>query len=254
MNQPTAPRRSETSNDSRKLGKWARVYAQNRSLGMVVFMVIFVAIYVTLGGSSWLAGMAYRTDQWFLFGVSMTVLVASLAATVYISVPRWGGKLQERVIERLYAKEGTVRLAPPPTCGLTRRKWLIGLLGATFGTCILASVAIGFLYDIPEKYMQPISAIYCVPFLLGLWVLQRPLSSPIMLLWPALYALHAILIVAGALIVFSGPWSALNMLIPMAGYGMLVGLISHIYSRLALRKLRQAAEGCGDDSTEEPRL
>ena len=44
------------------------------------------------------------------------------------------------------------------------------------------------------------------------------------------------------------------MLIPMAGYGMLVGLISHVYSRLALRKLRQAAEGCGnDDSSEEPR-
>jgi hypothetical protein len=168
-------------------------------------------------------------------------------------VPRWGGKLQERVIERLYAKEGTVRLAPP-TCGLTRRKWLMGLLGATFGTCILASVVLSGLYGLPEKYMQPISAIYCVPFLLGLWVLQRPLSSPIMLLWPALYVLHAILIVAGAPIVFSGPWSALNMLIPVAGYGMLVGLISHVYSRLALRKLHQAAEGCGDDdSTEEPR-
>ena len=118
---------------------------------MVVFMVIFVAIYVTLGGSSWLAGIAYRTDQWLLFGVSVVLLVASLAATVYISVPRWGGKLQERVIKRLYAKEGTVRLAPPPTCGLTRRKWLIGLLGATFGTCILASVVLSGLYDFPKN-------------------------------------------------------------------------------------------------------
>ena len=249
MNQSTAPRPSETSNDPRKLGKWARVYAQNRSLGMVVMMLIFVGLCVTLGGSSLLAGM----DQWLLFGVSMVLLVAAVAATVYLSTPRWGGKLQERVVERLYAKEGTVRLAPPPTCSRTSRKWLIGLLGATFGTCILASVAVGFFYDIPEEYMQPISAIYSVPFLLGLWVLQRPLSSPIMLLWPALYGLHAILIVAGMPIAFSGPWSALNMLIPVAGYGLLVGLISHVYSRFALRKLHQAAEGCGDDSTEEPR-
>jgi hypothetical protein len=102
--------------------------------------------------------------------------------------------------------------------------------------------------------MQPISAIYCVPFLVGLWLLQRPLSSPIMLLWPALYVLHAVLIVAGVPIVFGGPWSQLNMLIPVAGYGMLVGLISHAYSRFALRKLRRAAEGCPHDgSAEEPR-
>ena len=75
-----------------------------------------------------------------------------------------------------------------------------------------------------------------------------------MLLWPALYGLHAILIVAGVPIIFVGAWSSLNMLIPVIGYGLLTGLISHAYSRFALRKLRRAAEGCPDDaSAEEPR-
>jgi hypothetical protein len=253
MSRSTDSRSPETPRDARELGNWARVYAQNRSLGMVVFMVIFVALCVTLGGSSYLAAMAYRLDQWLLFGVSMVLMVAAIAATVYLSVPRWGGKLQQRVIERLYAKEGIVRLAPPPASSRRSRKWIGGLLGATFGACILASVVLFGLYRIPQQYMQPFSAIYCVPFLVGLWLLQRPVSSPIMLLWPALYALHAILIVAGVPIVFTGPWDALNMLIPVAGYGMLVGLISHVYSRFALRRLRGAAEGCVDDSTEEPR-
>ena len=101
--------------------------------------------------------------------------------------------------------------------------------------------------------MQPISAIYCVPFLVGLWLLLRPVSIPLAL-WPALCGLHAILIVVGAPIVFVGAWSSLNMLIPVCGYGMLTGLISHVYSRFALRKLRGAVEGGGgDDSIEEPR-
>ena len=178
------------------------------------------------------------------------MIVGAIAATLYLSVPRWGGKLQERLVERLYAKEGSVRLAPPQTRNSKRIGWL---LGAVFGTCILGSIALTGWYHIPEQYMQPISAIYCIPFLVGLWFLQRPVSSPIMLLWPA-FGLHAILIVAGAPIVFVGAWSGLNMLIPVIGYGMLTGLISHAYSRFALRKLRGAAEGCPDnESVEEPR-
>ena len=69
-----------------------------------------------------------------------------------------------------------------------------------------------------------------------------------MLLWPGLYALHAILIVAGAPIVFTGAWEGLNMLLPVAGYGLLAGLAGHIYSRFALRKLKDAARaGLADD-------
>jgi hypothetical protein len=250
MSQPTDSRSSETSNDPRKIGKWARAYAQNRSLGMVVFMVIFVTLCLMMAGFPILAVLAYRSEQWIPFGICIVMIVVALGGTFYLSVPRWGGKLQERIVERLYAKEGTVRLAPPQTRGRKRMTWLLAI---AFGACILASIALSGWYHIPEKYMQPISAIYCVPFLVGLYFLQRPATSPISLLWPVLYGLHAILIVAGAPIVFVGCLSSLNVLIPMAGYGMLVGLIGHAYSRFALRKLRRAAGECLDESAEEPR-
>ena len=89
--------------------------------------------------------------------------------------------------------------------------------------------------------MQPISAIYSVPFLVGLWLLHasgRRADCPALAL---LYALHAILIVAGVPILFVGRWSRLNMFIPVSGYGLLTGLISHAYSRFALARLRRAA-------------
>jgi len=86
--------------------------------------------------------------------------------------------------------------------------------------------------------MQPVSALYVVPFLVFLYLWQRPVISPLALLWPTLYAIHAILVVAGVPILFHKPWTALNMLIPIAGYGILCGLLGHFYSRYALKKLK----------------
>ncbi len=63
------------------------------------------------------------------------------------------------------------------------------------------------------------------------------------LLWPALYAAHAILIVAGAPIAFTAhPWDMLNVLIPIAGYGLISGLAQHVYSRIALARLRKLSQ------------
>ncbi len=61
--------------------------------------------------------------------------------------------------------------------------------------------------------MQPLSVVYLVPFAVYLWQhLGRP--SPFMLLWPLLYGLHAILVLAGVPVYFEGKLEALNVLIP----------------------------------------
>jgi hypothetical protein len=57
-------------------------------------------------------------------------------------------------------------------------------------------------------------------------------------LWPVLYALHAVLLLSGAPILFEDKWEVLNMLLPVFGYGMLSFLAGHLYSRIALRRLR----------------
>jgi hypothetical protein len=59
------------------------------------------------------------------------------------------------------------------------------------------------------------------------------------LLWALLYTLHALLILAGAPIVFHGKWWNLNLALPVFGYGILSLLAGHIYSRVALRRLRR---------------
>ena len=61
------------------------------------------------------------------------------------------------------------------------------------------------------------------------------------------------LIVAGAPIVFTGPLVALNVFLPVVGYGALTGLLGHLYNRYALARIRQLAGPAeSDNGGEQP--
>jgi hypothetical protein len=165
----------------------------------------------------------------------MAVAVLAMAAIIYVSVPRWGGRRLQQLGAKLYEAEGSVTIATPHA----RPAWLVAGLAITFGICVVTHAILGVLDFLPTaKYMQPISALYVVPFLVGLNLLMRPATGFVPLLWPWFYALHAILIVAGAPIVFRGAYEPLNMLVPIVGYGLLSSLIGHLYSRWALHSVR----------------
>lgn len=235
MSQPPTKSELPPPQAPQAISKWARVYAQNRSLGVVVSLVIFVLLAAAIGGPSYFAGEAYRSGNMLVFWASIALLVPALVALTYLSIPQWGGKLQERVIQHLYAKEGKVAFSQP-----SERKKAWGLvLAGWFMIFIIVSMILDFVYHIPNEYMQPISALGVVPFLVGFWLLMRPMAGYAALLWPLLYAIHALLILAGAPIVFTRPWDVLNILIPIVGYGMLSGLAGHLYSRFALRELKR---------------
>jgi hypothetical protein len=70
--------------------------------------------------------------------------------------------------------------------------------------------------------------------------------GPIVLLWPILYTIHAILIVTGMPILFTEYLIPLNMILPIFGYGFLTYVIGHIYSRYALKKLKGITHFQGD--------
>jgi hypothetical protein len=225
--------------EMRQIARLAKGYAESRRAGpFLVSMALFVVLCGAIGIPSYLAGGAYRAGNMVGFWVCIAALLLAFEAVVWFSIPVWGGRWMERTAERLYAREGSVTLAVPET----RRnpKWFyVALVG--FLLCIVTSVVLGLRGYLPTEYMQPISAIYSVPFLVFLAVWMRREGGFGLLLWPALYAVHAILIVAGAPIRFSGEWEFLNMLIPIAGYGLLCGLIGYVSNRLTLRKLKRLA-------------
>ena len=229
------------SADIRQIPRWARTYAMNRrALGVALFMVVFVVLFAVIGDS--LISRVLRIARGTLHSPGFSLFrpllscVAVVLGSIYFSVPKWGGTLLEQFFERLSGEEGTAVLSPP--ADMRKPVWVMCGVPVLYGSCILGSVALGMLGYIPTAYMQPVSALYVVPFLLFLAYKMWSIAGPIPLLWPILYALHAILILAGAPILFTGKWTGLKMLIPIAGYGLFASLIGYLYSRYALRRLR----------------
>jgi len=222
----------------KEIPKWTRKYAQNRTIPFLISLTIFLSLFAGIAIPSYFGGIAYRSGNMILFGICVLVSIISMTCVIIISVPKWGNKIIDRITQRIYAGEGSILISTPES--MKQKKWLGYVAGIIFGSCVLGSVLLGFMGYFTIEYMQPISAIYVVPFLVFLYFLQRPVISPIALLWPILYGIHAVLIVAGVPILFDKPWTYLNMLIPIAGYGILCGLIGHVYSRYALKKLKTA--------------
>ena len=234
MNETLQPKNDELQ-EAKQMQHWVRRYAQNRSLPVLFNLAIFLLLWVAISVPSYWGGVAYRSGNFFVFAVCLAVLAVALLATIYVSIPSYGGRRLKKIGEALYANEGRVTIA----AGTGRPRWWGVALATVFLICVTGSVVLGVLGYLPDgKYQQPISAIYCVPFLVGLNLLMRPAAGYLLLLWPLLYTVHALLILAGAPIVFSPPWDSLNMLIPVVGYGAVTAMISHLYSRWALHNVR----------------
>lgn len=219
----------------RDIPLWLRRYAQNRSVYMLLSMGIFAVLFAGICGFSHLAGRAHRAGQYGHFVCFLAIGLIFVVADVYVSVPRFGGRWIAECCERLGTEKGRVELrSAKPRRGL---RWI----GFAFAACVLGSVIGGHSGLISSHLMQPVTAVYVVPFLTILVFVQRPKSSYTLLIWPVLYAVHAISILAGAP-VFTGRWKALNYLLPTFGYGLLTAVIAQIYSSYALLRLKRLAK------------
>jgi hypothetical protein len=236
----------EADDRVREIPKWARRYAQNRTLPLVVFLGIFVFGSCMFGGLSYLTAWAYKDDQRFLAAASMLVLCAFAVWWLWFSFIG-AARIMRGISERLYQGDGSVSVG---ACAGIEESKGPRLVAFVFMFCVLAGVGLGLLGLLPIRYMQPISALYVVPFLCYLGMKMRRIGSPFMFLWPALYGLHAILDVAGVPVRFWGDFHALDIFVPMIGYGLIAAIAGHIYSRIALRRLRRLA--ASPYATDEP--
>jgi len=238
MARDTNPPVRKAEDDLREIPKWARRYAQNRTLPVVVLLLIFAAGCAVLGGLSYLSVWADMAGQRFLAAASMVVLSGFAIWWLWFCLV--GGRpIMRRVAERSYQGDGSVSVG---ACARRTRPPL-GVFDLMF--IVLVSVVAGLLAFLPMSVTQPMSALYVVPFFcyLGMRLRRVGVGSPFMFLWPALYGIHAILDVAGVPVRFWGDLRALDVGVPLVGYGLIAALAGHLYSRVALRRLRMLAAG-----------
>jgi len=232
----------------KEIPKWTRKYAQNRTLTPIVLMVMLMLFSMLFaGGMAFLLVLAvagFLKGNIVLGCIGTAILVVGLAVIVkyYIAfLKKYGGKnrglIDQLIEQRIYGKEGTASIPLPK---ITKKmRGLDYLVGAI---CLIYMLGVNHLCMmgyIAFKYAQPLSALCFVPaFVFEYFLLLRPKAGPLVLIWPILYTIHAILILAGVPIFFTGYMRFWNMFIPLVGYFLLAYMIGHLYSRYALRKLK----------------
>jgi len=233
----------ENDEKLKEISKWTQRYAENRTLPFLLGMSENLFIFAAVGLPSYFGAKAYRSGNVLLLWICILSEMIVIGTLIFCCISKWDRKYYEKLIKWLYRKEGQVTLANPKKTKKERTAgWIAGLV---LGVCVMVLIILIVSCKIPIKYMQPVSVILFIPLLIAIGIWRPPSVRPagfLVWLWPTLYIVHAILIIAGVPIQFERPWIFLNVLIPTVGYGILCGLAGHIYSRYALKKLKNAAQ------------
>jgi len=229
--------------DPRLLVQWTRRYAKSRTIGFLVQWVFIVVIVMVIAMASSLTTIAYEQGQQGLFYLSVLFMAGCIGGLAWFSFSPWGGEIIWRVTQWLYGGEGYASYSADSGERATPL-WLTALGGGMVMYHLLLALLVSFRM-ISILDMQPLSALYMVPFLSAM-ILRQDLGFWAWF-WPGLYAAHGIAVALGMPVVFRGQWQLMNMIVPVFGYGLFAILLGHAYSRYALYRLKNIARsGLGD--------
>ncbi len=221
--------------DPRLVVRWTRRYARSRTISFLVQWVVIVFMILVIGLAANLTNTAHRTGSTGLFGLSIGLMGLSVLGLAWFSLSRWSGELIWNITQWLYGGEGYAAFTGP-SGHKTLPLWLTGLGGGLVAYHLVIAMLVSFNH-ISLRNMQPFSAAYMAPYLVILIVYQG--LGFWAWIWPALYALHAALLLAGAPIRFPAHIPLLDMIVPVFGYGLVAILAGHAYSRYALWNLKR---------------
>ena len=231
----------------KEIPKWTRRYAQNRTLTILVLLVIIAFLSMIFGVVASLpfvlAFAGFVKGNMILGFVGTAIFIALFAALfkcMFIFLRKYGGKnrglIDQKIDQWIYGREGMTSMPMPEDT--KKKKWLGITVSIVWGCLFMGTLNLGMWGLIAFKYLQPLSALYMVPWFVYIYFLQRPRIGPLFLICPVLYTIHAILILAGVPIFFTGFLFVLNILLPFFGYWFLAYAVGHLYSRYALKKLK----------------
>ncbi len=219
-------RQTQKSKDVEKLKeipKWARRYAESRTAPLIIFSLIFILCF----GMVFLGVYCFLKGRFILAAIMMILYVATF---IYFVIT-W-----DRHEAHYFTKTGI------PESGSVKQ--IRNFLPLPLIACIIISVIMEQRGVFPTHLKVPVSALYVCPLLIfANWRWAR--GSFIGYLWAALYGGWAIAILFEVpILTFSEggqlkPGDEMYLAAPVTG--VITGLITYIYSRYALKKLKAAA-------------
>lgn len=240
--------------DPREIAKWAEQYARSRTIPFLVQWVFIVALVLVIGTLAYVAIAAYQTHHTKLMWTCMGVIALTTLALMWFSAAKWGGEQIWRISQWLYGKEGYAAYSGGDRAQRMRRAWWLPVVCGGLGVYVFVIAILAGLRHLPMSYIQPLLALYMVPFLSVMIVTQR--LGVWAWVWPLLYGLHAVAILAGAPQLTDKwfPFGILfDILAPIFGYGLIALVAGHVYSRYALRRLKALVRSGMAEDGEPPK-
>jgi membrane protein implicated in regulation of membrane protease activity len=157
----------------KEIPKWTRKYAQNRTLTILVLMAIIMLFSMfaagLIGFPLGLAAAGFRKGNMILGCVGIAVSVVVLAAIsifLIIILSKFGGKnrglIDQKIDQRIYGHEGMASMPMPKS---SKKKICLEIvLAVVFFICFFGSWYLAIKGYIAYKYLQPVSVLYIVPF------------------------------------------------------------------------------------------
>ena len=226
----------------RELPKWADRYARNRTMPALLMMIVFFvgfAVFSLLGTA---LRVTFESGQ-IVIGIMLSViLLAAVVSWLWAVFSGAMSKFGSDLAKRYYEREGTATARVGERPKWSWRSWIV------FAAMITAPVVVGLLPVEPQD-AQPIAACYLVPLMVWWAATDGKLTLPMGLLWPALYAFHAVAMLLGAPLVIADD-AGQTVMWPLLGYLFLALLVAHIYSRYALSRMREISRDVADEEGE----
>lgn len=218
---------------SQQVTRWTRQYAQSRAFPVLVGLAVMGSIAGVIMVASMGGGWAWRAGHYFLFCFCLAMAITAVGLNIWFSVPPWGGRWLHRFAWRYYDREGRVNI----TCNALPKqtKWIAWGVVFLFVSSILTHVILGVGGYISDEMMQPVSALYVVPFSVFIALASR---TYLYLLFPTLYSLHAALLLTGVPLRLWSNQGSDMMILPM--YMAFTAIVMHLYNRYALTRLKRA--------------
>ena len=208
----------------KEIPKWARRYAENRTLPQIVFHLI----YLSFGGVVFLSVYCFLQRWFILASILMGIYVVG-----FICILIFGDYSKDRY----FTKSGI-----PESESVQQIKKFLPL---PLIVCIAVQMIMEIRGVFPEHLRMPISAVCVCPLLIFVnWRWAR--GSFIGYLWAALYGGWAIAILFKVPVLTFPERFAGNEMIAVPVTGAITGVVAYIYSRHALKKLKAAAHLDGD--------
>ena len=203
----------------KEIPKWARRYAESRTIPQIIFHLIFLSF----------AGIVFLSVYCFL---KKLFILASILFGAYVVGFACMLVFFDRIKDCYFAKSGV-----PESSSVQQIKKFLPAPLITF-------VVISFILEqrgvFPEHLRMPISAVYACPLLVFVnWRWAK--DSFIGYLWAGLYGAWGIAILFKVpILTFPEPYTGYEMIaVPVTGF--ITGLVAYIYNRYAFKKLKDAA-------------